>query len=485
MSCNPWLLAPNFPAPLLVVPDCPSAGRIESEVDDIVCEPDAPVDDLCCYITFSTPAEAVLGMGLFRHPETSQQYWSYLAPDFDMVGDYVSADAFNEGITRASAADNGRSRAWYEYPSFTSSARRRINCWLPLYINAQHWADAKRYLPSSLVQLVALYDDDGSVEAMPELNASNMLDVFCSLLTSAVVGFTVGQSESSISRLASRGKASERSLQMYVDVHRVFLQVAKEYPEIEELALRRLQDFIAYPSARTREKTPDLGRLAHCLLVVDEVTWEDLAPALLPEALRRHAVRQRSRGRHFDPQQCGSDLKDLLAAWDRFAAPVGLVISFCVMFCKLVGRPKGCTIADVKSEYDQRWGRLSDAKKSSILFFCADLAKCQSLALILEMLYPSRFGRDNLEQVCELILWAERFGRRREMGAIPAAKWPSLEQNSYRMVSGWRKQWDRIRQCHLRSCAQACYRPHVQHIGYWVPRGSYGEVHYDYWYDWC
>jgi len=488
MTCSPWLLAPNFPAPRLVVPECRSTLQEEEKVEEIVCEEDAAIDDICCYITFSTPMETVLGLGLYRHPETSQQYRSYLAPDFDMVGDYVSAEAFNEGINRASASENRRSRVWYEYPSFTSSARLRINCWLPLYINGQHWAEARRYLPSSLVQLVALYDDDGSIDVMPELNSSNILDVFCSLLTSAVVGFTVGQSESSTPRSASRGKASERSVQIYVDVHRVFLQVADEYPEIRQLALRRLKEFIEDPSTRTREKTPDLGRLAHCLLIVDEITWEDLGPALLPEALRRHAVRQRSRGKHFDPQQCGSSPKDLLAAWDCFASHVGLVIGFCVMFCKLVGRPKGSTIADVKLKYDKRWGRLTDTQASNILHFCSELAKCNSLALILEMLYPSSFCRDRLEQVCELILWADKFGRWREMGAIPAARWPLFGQNAFPLLSRWKKDKARSQQCRLRSCSQELqwYRPDFYQIGYWqwVPEELHATMQSEHWQYW-
>merc|ERR1711904_757674 len=96
----------------------------------------------------------------------------------------------------------------------------------------------------------------------------------------------------------------ERAVQMYADAHRLLLQVAQEYPEVRREALRRLKDFIRSPCGRTRDRTPCLGHLVHYLLVVEDVTWADLAPTLVPEALRRHVLRSEQRGRCFHSCSC-------------------------------------------------------------------------------------------------------------------------------------------------------------------------------------
>jgi len=81
--------------------------------------------------------------------------------------------------------------------------------------------------------------------------------------------------------------------------------MARDFPEVRRLALEKLQDFISDPAGRTRERAPSLGDLIQCLLVVGEVTWEDLAPSIIPEALRRHVLRQQNKGRTFSSRTCG------------------------------------------------------------------------------------------------------------------------------------------------------------------------------------
>merc|ERR1712137_1348802 len=95
------------------------------------------------------------------------------------------------------------------------------------------------------------------------------LDVCCKLLTGAVVGFTVGQAVGSDVQdvVKRRGKASDRAVQMYADVHRLFLQMAHDFPEIRYEAHRRLRAFMDHPRGRTKDATPDLGMLIQCLLI--------------------------------------------------------------------------------------------------------------------------------------------------------------------------------------------------------------------------
>lgn len=391
-------------------------------------------EDLCCFITFVGPKDGTLGLGLYTHPRTPQQRGAKLPPDFDIVGDYLEAEAFNDGLRHALSANNSQSSSgpYQEPPSLVSSARRRINSWLPLYINAQHWAEARRYMPNAIEQLRTPWFQHRLCATEEETctagaRAEDALEVCCSLLTCAVVGFTAGQSERASPRAAGRGKATERAVQTYADVHRLLLELAKENPAVRRLALARLRGFISDPAMRTLEATPNLGTLVHSLLIVDEVTWEDLAPSLLPEALRRHAVRQRSRGWTFNPRSCSGSTEQLISAWEAFAQQPGLVISFCAMFYKRVGRPQGCTLREVEISYDRRCGRLRDDVKLDIVSACAQLAECHSLTHVLDIILPSSSSASRVDDAGELILWADRYGRRRDALAIPAEAWPSLD----------------------------------------------------------
>jgi hypothetical protein len=447
-SWYPWHAPPQFPAPRLVFQDGPELAQSFVAADDeeaypldVECCQTAVLEDLRCFITFAGPDETVLGLALYCHAWTRHQQRANLPPDFDMVGDYVSAEAFNEGMLCAVTTTTQRSAQWWEPPSFVSSVRRGINAWIPVYINAQHWAAARRYLPSALAQLAVRFRGPSSQcfceNYSPDLEPADVLDVCCSLLTGAVVGFTNGQSSSARPR-SSRSEINERSLQMYADVHRLLLQLAKEIPEVQRLARHRLQDFIESPSSRTHKRSPNLGNLIHCLLLATDITWADLAPSLLPEALRRHAARQRSRGWRFDPCSCGDSVQELVSAWDDFALQAGLVTCFCVMFCERIGTRHGCSLQDVERRYDVRWGRLESGTMADIMSSCRKLCSCKSIADVLPMMLPEGFQGGNMDDAAELILWAERYGRRRDVGVIGQLAWPRLQQSQRPFLREWK-----------------------------------------------
>lgn len=456
MSELPFLQSPpQFPAPRMVFPEGPELPADEAEdgdasVEDIACREAAAQEDLRCFISFAGPEDGVLGLGLYCHAWTRQQQRANLPPDFDIVGDYVDAEAFNEGTRCAVRAACNRHASSREPPSFVSSLRRRINSWMPLYISAQHWARARRYVPSAIAQLALRYYDSTYDFCIPQHNEqyatdlhpwfhpADALDVCCGLLTSAAVSFTRPDSEWGSPHGVAKSKASERSLQMFADVHRLLLQLAEEHSGVRCLARDRLQQFIADPANRTQEVTPSLGNLAHCLLIVEEVSWEELARCLLPEALRRHIARQRCRGFHFHIHNCSGSTRKLIDEWDNFAPQAGLVTCFCLVFCQRVGRPQGCNLRDVAQAYDRRWGRLETDVMADIMCTCARLLECKSLVQTLEMVFPQIFRRDNVDFVGEMILWAELHGRRMNTGPIRHELWPQWERDSCHLLQKWR-----------------------------------------------
>jgi hypothetical protein len=356
-------------------------------------------------------------------------------------------DAFNKGVGLSSESEDAH------LPSMVSSSRKQLNGWFPLYLNAHHWARARPYAASAFAVLA------GRKPQSP-LQASDILDVCCSLLTCAVVGFLKDQDSNINNATFGRVRASERSVQMYADVHRLFLQMAREYPEVGQLATRRLRLFIQDPANRTRKSTPRLGDLVHCLLISAEVSWQELAPSLIPEALRRHVVRQESCGRTFDSKSCLGSVDYLIDSWDSFAPQAGVVVCFCALFCQCVGRPRDIPLEQVETTYDRCWGRLSSVIIKDIISACSFLRSRNSIRSYFGVLLPDcefqsfrEFGRpsemaslavdsrylfrefDRCSENCttpdatdtlgELILWAERYGQ--VWHTIPSKMWPKFK----------------------------------------------------------
>lgn len=210
------------------------------------------------------------------------------------------------------------------------------------------------------------------------------------------------------------------------------------------MADERVLRFIDDPAARTRDCTPSLGNLVHYLLILEDITWDDLAQSLIPEALRRHIIRQERAGKKFSSSSCGGSTQRLIAAWDRFAPHAGMVISCAVMFYKHVGRPQ-CddeglrwnghrSPVEVASAYDRRWGRLRAEVIANIVSGCDELCQRRS---ILDLLAPIWPGGTNcsLDGVAQLILWAEKHGHA-EMhrgagatGEILEDQWPLFNRH--------------------------------------------------------
>merc|ERR1719265_564762 len=126
-----------------------------------------------------------------------------LPPQVDLVVDYVSAEAYNLGVRTMvqhavteipgqendeegvdDAADNAGTRP----DALPSSTRRRINAWLPLYINEANWGTSRTFAPSAF-SLIAT-----------QLNAAfqpqDALKVCARLMCCAIVGSMLPVDES-------------------------------------------------------------------------------------------------------------------------------------------------------------------------------------------------------------------------------------------------------------------------------------------------
>jgi hypothetical protein len=415
-------------------------------------------DEHVCFVTLGGWRECVMGLGLFVHPRTLRERRRNLPPEVDLVVDYVSAEAYNLGVRSAvqhaeeegaagsddeddeegvDGGDGGgrREAAAPRTDVLTSSARKRINAWLPLYINEAHWQTAGTFAPSAF-SLIAT-----------QLNAafkpSDALKVCSRLLCCVVVGFVHPTKEQK-----DRAKASEAAVQMYCDVHRLFHKMAEIYPEIRETALREVQTFIADPEKRTRRGTPNLGDLVSYLSIIDEVNWPDLAPVFVPEMVRRAATRFRE---PFDALRCeGTD--GLIARFDELEPEHGLVILFNKVFNAEVARPaqpweaeSGAASGDaaavalpcakVCAMYDRRWGQLPSTRRSALLKELERIRGSGSVAKVLRELLPFAISD---EDIGELLLWADKnAANKKAIHALPNLRPGRMPRD---LTTEWRRQ---------------------------------------------
>merc|ERR1712228_382955 len=103
-----------------------------------------------------------------------------------------------------------------------------------------------------------------------------------------------------------------------------------------------------------------------------------------------------------------------------------------------------------------RWGRLSMTVKTDLMAACAQLLKCESLVDVLRLILPSESLVSIMDCTGELVLWADRHGRRRDTGVIAHEGWPQLggecpllrEWQASR--ANWCRPWPReqARRCH-------------------------------------
>mmetsp|Transcript_52339 Transcript_52339/g.124957 ORF Transcript_52339/g.124957 Transcript_52339/m.124957 type:complete len:1507 (-) Transcript_52339:58-4578(-) len=385
------------------------------------------VDAEECFATLSTWRECVLGLGLFIHPRTCRERRAGIPPQVDLVVDYVSSEAYNFGV-RALVSHVEDEEA--DVPSredaappavMSSSARQRINGWLPLFINEANWRSAKMFAPSAF----SLISTQLNTAFVPE----DALRVCGRLMCCAVVGFVRTNTD--------HPAASERAVQMYCDVHRLFLRMAEEHPEIRALAHKHLTKFINSPEMRTRKGTSDLGLLVTYLSILDSVSWADLYHVFVPEMVRRAFARM---SEAFDPEMTCQTEEDIIARFDGLEPEHGRVILFFNAFNALVARPvtawhsapdaskarEGCDfpqiplpVHKVEAMYDRRWGRLSDCRRDALIAEIRRLHEINSVKDVLQELIPHAF---TTADTAELLLWASNHGDRQKV----IQEWPNL-----------------------------------------------------------
>jgi hypothetical protein len=372
-----------------------------------------------CFVALENWREAHLGLALVVQPRTGRERRRGLLPRAILSGDVISSSTYNEGVrTLVQAAplvqlDRDDVDHAEQHSVVVSSSRGRINAWLPLYVNAEHWKHVRRYARASVSIIATQFNDQFS----PAL----CLGVMSKLLIQTVVRFTV------------ENDVSERTLQQFCDVHRVFLQLADDHPEVRQLASERLARFIDEPAARMRSETSDLGDLIQYLCIVEDQQWAGaLSEAFVIESVRRAALQMGVEAQR-QVHRLGGDIDSLLQFWADHTSG-GKVTTFCVAFLDLLARPANTTLETLKRDIDRRWGHVRPTALAQLRDVCATIAKGERTV---PEIMSNLLGREVTPgAAAELILWGFREAFADEERRV--ARFISMPSDEGDAVAEWR-----------------------------------------------
>lgn len=339
------------------------------------------MEEDACFISLENWRCCTMGIGLLVKPKTARDRRRKLMPRADIVPDYCSSEAFNEGVQTMIQTNhvNREDDDDEEHKVLPSSIRGRINGWLPIYINEAHWKYAKAFAPSAFSIIATQFND--------MFKPQYALAVCSKLLIQNIVKAVIEEDT-----------FSDRALQMYCDIHRLFLQMAFEYPSIVTEAESKLEAFISNPQNRIRKHTPDLGDLLHYLFVTDKYKWSDLKESYIQESYRRSAFQMG----HVNFNLVRNGVPGLIGLWNE-NTNAGRVTMFNCLFMSILAKPEEKTIKDVAAEYDSRWGKVSLAKLAELKSAYERVKKMNKVQETL----PEILGRSVADDaIAEMMLWA-------------------------------------------------------------------------------
>lgn len=204
-----------------------------------------------CFHTRKTFFEGIIGVGVDYtiNPKTKEV-------------DYIS---LSQDLVSKSSFDIGNNSDVFE---------NTYELFLPLYFSKGHF---QRALPLIKKIVRTLYHGSPSGEFKPSM----ILDVFPKVVNT----FVVLLSDSGIA-------ASRKSYIGLLRIHRLFLALADEFPEIRKDALSKLQDFTKHEWNRRKDTCSSLGNLLPLLFVVDEkdFSWGNLWKVYLNEKFDRSVL---------------------------------------------------------------------------------------------------------------------------------------------------------------------------------------------------
>jgi ubiquitin-protein ligase/Mg-chelatase subunit ChlD len=232
--------------------------------------------ELKCFYSKRTIAEDVMGIPLNYtiNPRTGCVDYIYSSMELMSKGCYTA------GI---------RVNTWGE----------AINGFMPLYLTKEHFTRALPRIQESILKL--------SLQDSRQSNYSNNSSRFSrhggavgnSMPASATRSFTPKlvlevlprMMNTMIVLLADNGiEELDTCVHGYCQLHRLFIALLRQFPQLRPLIAARLRRFIDQPDRRSKHHEPNLGELIVLVSVCEEVGWVDIISAITQESFARSVL---------------------------------------------------------------------------------------------------------------------------------------------------------------------------------------------------
>ncbi|PRP81326.1 hypothetical protein PROFUN_04561 [Planoprotostelium fungivorum] len=292
-------------------------------------EVDQVVASLVCFHTKVNFLEDVLGLPITFtvNPRTQQIDYVYSSMDI------LSRQAFYEDKT-----------VWKE----------KFTHFLPIYIDEDHF---RRGLPIIKKTMSDMCGGGGFDPAM-------VLYILPKLMNTMIV------------LLMDKGVyASQKALDGYWMIHRLFIAMVQEHPQLKPSIDKRLRDFAGKEECRVKSEMPSLGDFLPLLSVSDSVKWRDLCWVYLNEVFDRNVLWI---GKEDATLVTGPldgppvDQNRLKKTFEAVRVSLRLTL-FHVHFLRMKGEKNMDTIA---SEYDLFYGRPSHTARITFQKAVAAIIDC-------------------------------------------------------------------------------------------------------------
>ncbi len=158
--------------------------------------------------------------------------------------------------------------------------------WLPLPLSRRHWTSVSADANKSLVQLARAAN-------IRDCSGFN-INVIYNFMNRVVVKLCNEAEQSWDGPKSTLTHASEKAVESYFGVFHLLLCLATEHRLIVQEANHNIRRFL--DGDTSKEAFPDLGQLVVALLVSDQGLTEDLALAIIKEAILRNVVWMLNRG---------------------------------------------------------------------------------------------------------------------------------------------------------------------------------------------
>lgn len=312
---------------------CPSLRSMIEEAAII------PRREVHCFKTKKTHGETVLGIGLSCE-KSMRLKLKEVKPNME----FLSLEEWESGH---------RMSAWGE----------ELTDFLVLPISRRHFD----------IKLIVKYMEKFGAEYNlgNSTRATDILNIFSTLMNMCVVTM--------MKETQDGGKCNEKLLTGYTQFHHLLLALNEVYPEVAELAQKRVNAFIRSDSARHKNETPDLGKLLVMASICPDLDWSKFTYAVFTECSRRRVL--------WYLKDCASlsnvDQEDEAYCQKVFDTTEisRCIVAFQLAFLKTLALPKEDEeLKDVLGKYYMRYGQPRSCDIDSLFKQAKAIVHCKTWA---------------------------------------------------------------------------------------------------------